>query len=163
MSNDIKENIGGKNNIKVNASDSSVDHKHNINKETNKKLIKSISVSGNEDIDEDVETKNETLTLMKKYIQKMLAMEGEIFIERYFESEEEDLKENDEHFESEMETKNTDNTEARQLMKNIKCIYCYKKGSKGCLMDAMDGWEENIDGQALVVYKCKTCMSMILK
>ena len=32
-----------------------------------------------------------------------------------------------------------------------------KKGSKGCMMEAMDGWEENIDGQALVVYKCMTC------
>ena len=31
------------------------------------------------------------------------------------------------------------------------------------MMEAMDGWEENIDGQALVVYKCMTCQSMSLK
>jgi hypothetical protein len=60
-------------------------------------------------------------------------------------------------------TKLTADSEAQQIRKTIKCIYCYKKRSKGCMMDAMDGWEENIDGQCLVVYKCKTYQSMILK
>ena len=57
----------------------------------------------------------------------------------------------------------TTNVEPHEIRRSIKCIYCLKKGSKGCKMDAMEGWEENIDGEYLIVYKCKTCQSMILK
>ena len=78
----------------------------------------------------------------------------------------EELIEDDEDSEPETDMRSTKcvvNIEAHPTKKRIRCTYCYKKGSKGCMMEAMDGWEENIDGQALVVYKCVTCQSMSLK
>ena len=116
-----------------------------------------------------METETETIALMKKKIQEILSIDGEISFESDFESEEEDVNviEDDEDSEPEIDIRSTNkgvlNIAAHPVKKRIKCTYCYKKGSKGCMMEAMDGWEENIDGQALVVYKCMTCQSMSLK
>ena len=140
-----------------------------VNKETKRKFVKSLCLSRCDTIEEQVETETETIALMKKKIQKILSIDGEISFESDFESEEEDVDvfEDDEDSEPEIDIRSTKkgfvDTAAHSEKKRIKCTYCYKKGSKGCMMEAMDGWEETIDGQALVVYKCITCQSMSLK
>ena len=141
----------------------------NVNKETKRKFVKSLCLSRCDTIEEQVETETETMALMKKKIQKILSIDGEISFESDFESEEEDVNvfEDDEDSEPEIDIRSNNkgvvNIAAQPARKRISCTYCYKKGSKGCMMEAMDGWEENIDGQALVVYRCITCQSMCLK
>ena len=134
-----------------------------VNKETKRKFVKSLSRC--DTIEEKVETETETIALMKKKIQKILSLDGEISFESDFESEEEDVDvfEDDKDSEPEIDIRSNNKGVVNIARKGIRCNYCYKKGSKGCMMEAMDGWEENIDGQALVVYKCMTCQSMSLK
>ena len=168
--NETEENLTSKNGEKNIAVDSSIDRGNNhekggrnvinLDKETKKKLIKAMSVSRNEDIDEEDGVEMEPLTIVKKNIQQNLSIEGGISIESDFESEEDDF---DESSEVEIDTEIVETAEAKKIQKSMTCIYCYKKGVKGRKMKAMEGWEETIDGQALVVYKCHDCLSMILK